>query len=301
MGVPSFRALLVSALVSAPITAHADVQHVVARGHTVEAIANRYRVTVKAILDANNLKDPKRLRPGDVLVIPKVDPPSASKGKGDDRRKGVVLAAKLGKPETYTARPKTPGVIRLKRAGSTEEISLRVKDGNGRVPAPTLPAFEKAFRSPSGQAHPIDARLVSLLGVVSNHFGSRTIELVSGFRPHTPAQSNPHSNHNLGRAVDFRVTGVPNEVVRDFCRTLANVGCGYYPNSYFVHMDVREQPAFWVDYSRPGEPPRYDGPAASADDAASTDAADESAFERPSAPTPLRIEAPRDHAEPDAP
>ena len=61
-------------------------------------------------------------------------------------------------------------------------------------------------------------------------------------------------DHN-GKAVDFRVTGVPNEVVRDFCRTLKNTGCGYYPNSTFVHLDVRESSAFWIDYSKPGEPP----------------------------------------------
>ena len=33
---------------------------------------------------------------------------------------------------------------------------------------------------------------------------------------------------------------MPNEALRDFCRTLKNVGCGYYPNSVFVHMDVRD-------------------------------------------------------------
>ncbi|NVL83749.1 DUF882 domain-containing protein, partial [Escherichia coli] len=101
------------------------------------------------------------------------------------------------------------------------------------------------MRSPSGMAHPIEPRLSSLLGVVSNHFGSRKIEVVSGFRPFTPTQYNPHSNHMHGKAIDFRVAGVPNEALRDFCRTLKNVGCGYYPNSVFVHMDVRDQSTFW--------------------------------------------------------
>ena len=78
---------------------------------------------------------------------------------------------------------------------------------------------------------------------------------MSGFRPFTPTQFNPHSNHMHGKAIDFRVAGVPNEALRDFCRTLKNVGCGYYPNSVFVHMDVRDQSAFWIDYSKPGEAP----------------------------------------------
>jgi hypothetical protein len=49
---------------------------------------------------------------------------------------------------------------------------------------------------------------------------------------------------------------VPNEVVRDYVRTFNRVGVGYYPNSSFVHLDVREYAAYWVDYSRPGEAPR---------------------------------------------
>ena len=43
-----------------------------------------------------------------------------------------------------------------------------------------------------------------------------------------------------GTRVDFRVDGVPNEVVRDFCRTLKNVGVRLLPEQHvFVHMDVR--------------------------------------------------------------
>jgi hypothetical protein len=32
---------------------------------------------------------------------------------------------------------------------------------------------------------------------------------------------------------------------------------------------VRDAPAFWTDYSRPGEPPRYDRPNANADEGTS--------------------------------
>ena len=72
-----------------------------------------------------------------------------------------------------------------------------------------------------------------------------------------------------GKAIDFRVSGVPNEAVRDFCRTLKNTGCGYYPHSVFVHMDVRDASAFWIDYSKPGEAPRYNAPNVDADEGTS--------------------------------
>jgi uncharacterized protein YcbK (DUF882 family) len=160
-------------------------------------------------------------------------------------------------------------VIHLHRLATNEDFSIRVADRRGRLPPTALKSFETVLRHPTGQTHPIDARLVALLGIVSDHFGGREIDVISGFRPFSPTQYTAHSNHNIGRAIDFRVAGVPNEVVRDFCRTLRNVGVGYYPNSVFVHLDVRATSAFWIDYSKPGEPPRYNAPNLDPDEGAS--------------------------------
>lgn len=279
-------AVLASVLIT-PALAQADIQHTVAKGHTIEAIAARYHVSSKAIIEANKLKDVKHLHPGDVLTIPGVNPktPSPSKAKADhdDAKKDKAakegkdgkesskakIAADEKKPTTYAMKAKTPGVIHLKRIATTEEQDIRLGDKHGKVSDAASKSVEKLLRSQAGLSHPIDKRLVSLLGVVSNHFGSRKIEVVSGFRPYTPTQYTPHSNHNHGKAVDFRVVGVPNEAVRDFCRTLKDVGCGYYPNSTFVHMDVRASNAFWIDFSKPGEPPRYNAPNVEADEGTS--------------------------------
>ncbi len=277
-----------AAVLGLPALARADVQHTIGRGHTIEAIANRYHVTAKAIIDANHLKDVKHLRVGDTLTIPGVkDKPEASKAKADHGAKSDHVkagdehtgkkgekTAKVGKSNgrettTFAMKAKTPGVIHVHRIATTENFDIHVGDKRGRVSPTALKTFEKMMRSPAGMAHPIDARLVALLAVVSNHFGSRKLEVVSGFRPFTPTQFNPHSNHMHGKAIDFRVAGVPNEAVRDFCRTLKNVGCGYYPSSVFVHIDVREQSAFWIDYSKPGEAPRYNAPNADADEGTS--------------------------------
>jgi len=249
--------------------ASADVQHTIGKGHTLQAIANRYHVTVKSIVEANHIKDAKHLKIGDTLTIPKAEAPKtddASKAKlgGKDEKKDGK------KDETAEAKAKTPGVIHIKRLGTTEEMDLRLAEhASGKISAGTAKSMEKMLRFPSGASHPIDARLISLLGVVSNHFGSRKIEVISGFRPYTPTQYTPHSNHNHGKAVDFRIVGVPNEQVRDFCRSLKNTGCGYYPNSTFVHMDVRDSSAFWIDYSKPGEPPRYNAANVEADEGTS--------------------------------
>jgi hypothetical protein len=45
-----------------------------------------------------------------------------------------------------------------------------------------------------------------------------------------------------------------------FAKTLGDTGCGFYPNSSFVHIDVRDAGAghvTWIDASGPGETPRY--------------------------------------------
>jgi uncharacterized protein YcbK (DUF882 family) len=256
--------------------ARADVTHVVARGHTLDAIARRYHVTVKVIVDANHLKDPRHLRVGQTLVIPGVTPPQSATHAG--------AANAHGTSPNYAARARTPGVIHIKRLATNEEVNLRVGDRRGRVSPTTLRTAEHVWRYPSGATHEIDARLLSLLGIVSNHFGSRRIDIISGFRPYSPTQYTAHSNHNIGHAVDFRVEGVPNEAVRDFCRTLHNVGVGYYPHSVFVHLDSRTSSAYWVDLSRPGEPPRYESPNSGADEGAS-EVTDEVHVATPSEPT----------------
>jgi uncharacterized protein YcbK (DUF882 family) len=259
--------VLVLAMTTSSITARADVQHVVARGHTIEAIAHRYHVTVQSILDANHLKDARHLKVGETLTIPGVQPPTAAKGKDGKEKKGPD--GKPVKPTTYAMRPKTPDVVHVSRLASGEEFTLHVNARRGKVSPTVAKTAEEMMRSLGGLSHPIEPRLVHLLAAVSNHFGSRKIEIISGFRPYSPLQHTAHSNHNVGKAVDFRILGVPNEVVRDFCRTLRDVGCGYYPNSTFVHMDVRDKSTFWIDYSRPGEPPRYNAPNLDADEGTS--------------------------------
>jgi Bacterial protein of unknown function (DUF882) len=78
--------------------------------------------------------------------------------------------------------------------------------------------------------------------------------VVSGYR-HPDVAKNPHSPHMKGLACDFRVEGVKTAELRDYLRrTFDKVGVGYYPNSSFVHLDVRkDRSAFWIDYSGPGE------------------------------------------------
>lgn len=291
LGPAAAFALAVAAMGVLPRSAKADVTHVVGKGHTLEAIANRYRVTVKSIVEANHLQAEKHLRIGDTLTIPGVTATKKdTKGKdGTGRDRGDAKAKEARgekdkrKPIVYAMRPRTPNVVHAVRLATGESFVVHVTDRRNHVAAPAVKSFERMLRSTGNLTHPVDPRLIALVNVVSNHFGGRPIQVISGFRPYSPTQHTAHSNHNIGHAMDFRVVGVPNEVVRDYCRTLKNVGVGYYPASTFVHLDVREASAFWIDFSKPGEPPRYNSPNVAADEGTSDVAEDAKTLEAPPA------------------
>jgi hypothetical protein len=105
----------------------------------------------------------------------------------------------------------------------------------------------------------VDQRLLGRIQALVDHFSRPGLPaklfIISGYRP-----ASVGSMHSTGRAIDFRVEGARNEDVVAFCKTLADTGCGYYPNSSFVHVDVRDVGAghvAWIDASGPGETPRY--------------------------------------------
>lgn len=234
-----FAASPIVAIAAFPSPAEADVTYVVQKGDKIDDLAKKYGVTVKAIASANKLKDPTHLKPGVKLKIPA----AASSGK------------------TYEAKPKNPGRVTFVRFGTAESQTLQLVTKKGKLVPGVLPRMARLMRFGKGLniEHPIDKHLVELVAQVSDHFGGRTIEIISGFRPKTPTQYTPHSNHNVGKAIDMRIPGVPNEVLRDHCRTYKNTGVGYYPNSLFVHFDVRAKNTFWIDLSKPGEAPKYVG------------------------------------------
>jgi hypothetical protein len=91
--------------------------------------------------------------------------------------------------------------------------------------------------------------LAQRLQKIAERFPGKTIEIISGHRPDARATS----RHHHGRALDVHVDGVTREKLRDFLRTLDETGVGYYPNGYFVHVDVRDDRGYWIDRSGPGE------------------------------------------------
>ncbi|HEX3596721.1 MAG TPA: DUF882 domain-containing protein, partial [Polyangiaceae bacterium] len=184
-----------------------------------------------------------RIHPGQVLVIPD--------GNEDAR---ALRHAGAGKErwQDYVEHPRKKGVLTLETASSKWHGAVLSK--RGKVLLHAQEAVEKMLASwRTGTMHDIDPRLIKLVVRVSDTFGGRPVRVVSGYREHSFFEE---SKHKVGRAFDFSIPGVPNPLLRDYLRTLPNVGVGFYPNSTHVHLDVREASAYWVDEAGPGEPPR---------------------------------------------
>jgi hypothetical protein len=139
-----------------------------------------------------------------------------------------------------------------------DRLSALARPPEARRPALPLP-FEPSEDGAHGEWTPgvrlLEPRLVWVLGQLAEMFPARPIVILSGYRPDS------HSSlHKLGRALDLSVQGISNEDLFRACRRLRDVGCGYYPNSLFVHFDLRPYGSprvQWVDEARPGEPSHY--------------------------------------------
>jgi hypothetical protein len=143
---------------------------------------------------------------------------------------------------------------------AVDELSVLARPGSAAKPKQPVEAFaNKTGPDVAPGIRRVDSRLVERLELAVEHFRKAgkvaKVQLISGVRPRSAG-----SYHQSGRALDYRIDGVTNEALVAFCKTLPDTGCGYYPNSLFVHMDVRERGAghvAWIDISKPGETPKY--------------------------------------------
>jgi uncharacterized protein YcbK (DUF882 family) len=249
-------------------------------------IARRYHTTVEAIVRRNGLTQGKKIYPGQKLHIEEVeahlrfqryladrraprpepeekpDEKAAAKGQAPPREEAKQNDApeppKRNQDDDarYERKPARPGYVILVRRG--EVVRGQLIDRNGKLVERTAQRIDRLLRARRvGKIHPIDRRLLRLIASVSDHFGGRTLVVVSGYRPFSPKQYTKNSRHNFGAAIDFRVAGVPERALFDVCRRERGVGCGFYPTTGFVHMDVRQHKTEWTDFSGPGERPRY--------------------------------------------
>jgi hypothetical protein len=195
--------------------------------------------------------------------------PAATGRSRRERRSGARKC--LARPvlfERVNGRPRESARISLTTCrgwpnlDALERLSILARPRSAKRPHP---AEVLAYRRAAKKSHRsmvryvakgirrLNPRLLTRLQRIANRWPGRPIEIVSGYRP----RARRTSRHRHGNALDIRLPGVSKRQLSEFARSFEKTGVGYYPNSVFIHIDVREKRAYWVDRSGPGEPPDY--------------------------------------------
>jgi len=205
----------------------------------------RFWLTLLAMFAASNAAGAGERKTG------KTNAPSARRGPVRSTQRDAKSSLSPGAVPRASPKLRPAGEIQLITYQQTWEG--RVLTPKGHILASAHEAISKMLGA-TGARPAVPERLIYLLVRASDEFGGRPLRVVSGYR--TTSYS-PDSRHRHSAAVDFSVLGVRNSALRDYLLTLEQVGVGYYPNSSFVHLDVRTEKTFWIDYAGPGQPPRY--------------------------------------------
>ena len=147
-------------------------------------------------------------------------------------------------------------LLALFSLNTNDRLEMRPMGEQGGFTATALDRAAFVLREPaSGNEHPVEPRLLDAVYRIQAHFHAQEVRVISAYR--TPHGSG--SNHGRGRALDLVIPGASDEDVARFARELGFCGVGVYPQSGFVHVDVRERSYFWVDASGPGRRNRERG------------------------------------------
>ena len=163
-----------------------------------------------------------------------------------------LLALAVGAPEARAA-VREPRRLRMRHTHTGERLDVVWDAGAlARDARAEVSRFLRDFRT--GDVHPIDPGVLETAWAIAAAAGRPTavVEVVSGYRS---ARTNAllrergsgvarHSLHVEGRALDFRMEGIPTGRVRDLALALGRGGVGYYAASDFVHVDTG-RPRTW--------------------------------------------------------
>lgn len=226
-----------------------------AAGESLWTVARRQGCTVEALARASGIDVNASLRPGARLVLPGGSAKVAPSGGKNASSPVGGRGAKKSEPVAKSSAPSAS--VSLFRVATNERLKLTLTDPQGRVRPQATARMAKFLRprNSTKQKRP-EPRLLALLAEVSRNYKGRQIQVMSGYRVAAGFTSR-ESRHTRGAAMDIRVEGVDNRKLCDYLRHFKNVGVGFYPHSSFVHFDVREKNAYWIDLSSAGRKPSY--------------------------------------------
>ncbi len=162
------------------------------------------------------------------------------------RRQVVRWHARPSAESVAAWEAQTPPPLVFRPVRYAGEYAL-IPDAQGLFSDYQLRAARKAFTYRDGLSHEVHPRLMALAYRIVREFRVPHLWLISGYR-----DGSATSRHGQGRAMDIVAPGVSNAQLARFARRLGFTGVGEYPNSGFVHVDIRARSYFWVDSSSPG-------------------------------------------------
>jgi len=145
--------------------------------------------------------------------------------------------------------------LRFSNESTAQIASVRLYDDTGHVDegeAARLDALLCDTRDPKAPATlPLDRRTLQLAARAAFHFRVVDVQVVSAYRKPGRRREGLHAT---GKAIDFKLPGVPARQLAAYLRTLPRVGVGIYthPKTSYVHLDDRERSYYWLDASPPG-------------------------------------------------
>ena len=139
------------------------------------------------------------------------------------------------------------GWLSLKTTHLNEEIQVRYRNPNGSYNRQAIQEIEQVLRCRiTNKIHDVPVKLLELVDQIQDHFGSKEVMVLSGFRSprfnqmlfHTGHKVARNSLHMAGFAMDISIPGVSTAELRDYAKGLKIGGVGYYPHNGFVHVDI---------------------------------------------------------------
>lgn len=150
---------------------------------------------------------------------------------------------------TYRDARHVVDTFELRSANTLETVTVRYVDGViDPASKQQVDHLMRCLRTDS--AKPIDPRLVDALRAIAAEVGGH-LDVVSGYR--APKNWHEHNYHVRGEAADIRVPDMPARKLRNIARKLGVRGIGWYPTTNMIHVDVRDEPYYWIDWSASGQ------------------------------------------------
>jgi uncharacterized protein YcbK (DUF882 family) len=139
------------------------------------------------------------------------------------------------------------GVINIYNGWTHETLPVTAGQPAGKRDPIPKPVINRFFRCRwTNRVIDMAPELFPTLVDAANHFRVHRVFVISGYRSpkfNLMLQKKGHqvgreSKHTLGKAVDFRLPGVPTRALRKWAKSLSLGGVGFYPKSKMIHLDT---------------------------------------------------------------